>query len=179
LSSFADLVGACEETVSTNQSTVESWPCKARPVVRPSKGVLFVDEICALLILVLWEPVRVWVKLQLVMLFLVSPIFSFRELPTPCIGNFWSMNTTSKSCTLDRHFGGIQTMRMGCTHSRAMLPVYATNCWNCQFPEDTKLKIWTPNLEAKLDMSSIRDSWGPELDWLRMILAGFSHDWPW
>jgi hypothetical protein len=27
------------------------------------------------------------------------------------------------------------------------------------------LKLWTPNLEAKLDMSYIRDSWGPELDW--------------
>jgi hypothetical protein len=45
---------------------LELWPCKAWLVVGPSKGGLFVDEICALLILVLWEPVRVWVRLQLV-----------------------------------------------------------------------------------------------------------------
>jgi hypothetical protein len=31
-------------------------------------------------------------------------------------------------------------------------------CICYQFPEDTMLKLWTPNLEAKLDMSSIRDS---------------------
>jgi hypothetical protein len=62
------------------------------------------------------------------MFFLISPIFSFRELPTPCIRNFLIMNTASKSCTLDKHFGGIQTMRMWCTHPRAMLLVYAMNC---------------------------------------------------